>query len=119
MHPTLKSTLEALQTCLGPNRTKGGHPVIQSNRGPMLCPPIRLKPHALVVYMTELYDAAGFRGCSSHTGRRTMITTLAQTANRFGCSLIDVQHVARHANIADTEAYVEASPFVGQMVRSL
>lgn len=119
MHPQLKATLDALQLTLGPARTKAGHPVIQSPSGRLADAPERMKAHNLVVYMSRLYEAAGFRGCSSHSGRRTLITTLAQVANRYDCSLIDVQKIAGHANLADTQVYVGASPFVGRMMRSL
>lgn len=119
MHPTVKATLEALQSCLGPARTQARHPVIQSNHGLIVEAPERMLPHNLTVYISKLYADAGFRGCSSHSGRRTLITTLARVANHHDCSLIDVQKIAGHANLADTQVYVEASPFVGQMVRSL
>jgi integrase/recombinase XerD len=119
MHPALKGTLEALQGHLGPTRTKQGAPVIQSNRGDLRLAPERMSAHNVVVYMSTMYEEAGFRGCSSHSGRRTLITSLARVANHHDCSLIDVQKIAGHANLADTQVYVEASPFVGQMVRSL
>lgn len=119
MHPTLKATLEALQACLGPARVKAGHPIIQSNQGRLEDAPVRISAHNVVVYMSKLYEDAGFRGCSSHSGRRTMLTALAWIANHHDCSLIDVQNIAGHANLADTQVYIEASPFAGKMVRSL
>lgn len=114
MHGQLKLALEHLKEALGPERTKGAHPVIQSTRNGD-----RMRPHNLAVYMLRLYEDAKFVGCSSHSGRRTLLTTLAQVANHHDCSLIDVQKIAGHANLADTQVYVEASPFVGRMMRSL
>jgi integrase len=65
--------------------------------------------NALTVYMREVYRSAGLARCSSHTGRRTMITHLARTANQVGASLRDVQMIAGHARIDTTERYIEPS----------
>lgn len=121
MHPALQATLEHLQKALGPARAAPRDPVIQS-RGPaakLSLKPLRLKSNALVVFLSDLYEKAGLVGCSSHSGRRTAITKLAQTANTHGCSLFDVQRFAGHADIGTTESYVEASPHAGKMVRAL
>lgn len=113
MHASLQATLRHLQASLGPLQTKPNHPVIRGRRGP------RMDPNTLVQYLRRLYTQAGFQGCSSHSGRRTLITALAQRANQHGCSLMDVQRIAGHADIATTEVYVEASPNVGKMMRSM
>lgn len=118
MHPALLATLEALQKHMGLD-AQPDDPVIRSlNLGRENYSP-RISANTLVVYIKDLYLRAGLQGCSSHSGRRTAITQLAQTANKHGCSLFDVQQYAGHANIGTTETYVELSPNAGRMVRSL
>jgi integrase len=116
MHDSLRATLEHLRTALGPDKTQRNHPVIQSIKYWRV--PNRISSNALVQYLIGLYESAGLKG-SSHSGRRTALTKLAQTANNHGCSLFDVQKFAGHKDIETTECYVEASPFSHQMVRSL
>jgi integrase len=53
------------------------------------------------------FDALGFEGCSSHSGRRTFITMAARNIGRFGGSLRDVQALARHRSLAMTQRYIE------------
>jgi integrase/recombinase XerD len=53
------------------------------------------------------YDALGFDGCSSHSGRRTFITNAARNIGRFGGSLRDVQMLARHSSLGMTQVYIE------------
>lgn len=63
--------------------------------------------NALTVYLHRLYKSFGVEGCSSHTGRRTYITTLARICNQHGSSIKDVQLLARHSDIRTTESYIE------------
>jgi len=52
----------------------------------------------------------GFRGASSHSGRRTFITKAARAVSQVGGSLRDVQALAGHASIAVTQRYVDQDP---------
>jgi integrase/recombinase XerD len=65
--------------------------------------------NALTQYLRRLYLAAGFQGCSSHTGRRTFATHLARDCGLAGRSLRDVQHLLGHARLDTTERYIDVS----------
>jgi integrase/recombinase XerD len=67
-------------------------------------------------WFKRTYEAAGLEGCSSHSGRRTLITKLAQAANSKQCSLADVQAIAGHSSIMTTERYIELSPYIGRLI---
>lgn len=51
-----------------------------------------------------------FRGASSHSGRRTFITTAARKVSEVGGSLRDVMALAGHSNISMTQRYVDTDP---------
>jgi integrase len=108
MHVDLYIALEALRDAR-PNGTA----VIYGVRKP------RMTPGGVAVYFFELYKKLGFQGCSSHSGRRTFITSLARQANLHGCSLKDVQLAAGHKRLETTECYLEPSPNIGRLVASI
>lgn len=61
----------------------------------------------IVNLFQDWYQALGFQGCSSHSGRRTFITGAARKIGFVGGSLRDVQHLARHSSLAMTQRYIE------------
>jgi integrase len=96
LHGDLRQTLiDALRIC-------GGHgPVIRSERGgPMT-------PLSIVVWFSRAFEALGFEGCSSHSGRRTFITRAARMVHKAGGSLRDVQLLAGHRSIQTTQRYID------------
>ena len=69
----------------------------------------RLTANAVAVWFGRHYRALGFNGCSSHSGRRTYITRAARRAVQAGCSLKDVQELAGHKSLADTQKYIDSN----------
>jgi integrase len=62
----------------------------------------------IVNLFAHWYRALGFRGCSSHSGRRTFITGAARKISTVGGSIRDVQILAGHSALSTTQRYIEA-----------
>jgi integrase len=77
------------------------HPVIFSERG------IGMTANTVVAWFARLYQRLGFQGCSSHSGRRTFVTSAAKKVGMAGGSLRDVQQLVGHASLAMTARYIE------------
>lgn len=84
------------------NATRG--PIITSERTRTA-----MSPNTVVCWFIGLYEALGFEGCSSHSGRRTAITKWARKISTVGGSLRDVQALARHSSLQMTQRYIEVS----------
>ena len=96
LHAELCQTLiEARRTCIGQG------PIIRSERGGAMT------PMSVVVWFSRAYEALGFDGCSSHSGRRTFITRAARVVHKAGGSLRDVQLLAGHRSIQTTQRYID------------
>jgi integrase len=95
-HPALRRALAALL-----NISEPLGPVIRSLRGG------QMRPTSIVNWFASLYRELGFEGCSSHSGRRTFITSAARNLHQTGCSLRDVQLLAGHASIETTQRYID------------
>jgi integrase len=61
----------------------------------------------IVNTMRDWYQKLGFKGCSSHSGRRTFITNAARKISSVGGSMRDVQALARHSSLAMTQRYID------------
>jgi integrase/recombinase XerD len=96
LHPELRAALR--RAARGVARSG---PVVPSSRGG------HLAANSIVNWFIALYREVGASGCSSHSGRRTFITTAARNAHRAGASLRDVQLLAGHASIETTQQYIE------------
>lgn len=68
-----------------------------------------VQPNAVVQWFKRLYAKADYEGCSSHSGRRTFITTRARLANLKKCSLRDVQEMVGHSRLDTTAGYIDLS----------
>lgn len=96
MHPDLKNALTKLARV---SDTVG--PVIRSKRGGFM------RANSIVNWFVKVYADLGYSGCSSHSGRRTFITTAARQVHKAGGSLRDVQLLAGHRSIAITQTYID------------
>ncbi len=68
-----------------------------------------MRPGSVVNWFRGLYREIGLNGCSSHSGRRTFITNAARLVFKAGGSLRDVQQLAGHRSIEQTQAYIDGS----------
>ena len=96
MHPSLRRALIALR-----RQSDAVGPVVRSSRGGAM------RPNSIVNWFVQLFAELEISGCSSHSGRRTFITTAARNAHRAGCSLRDVQLLAGHRSIETTQRYID------------
>jgi len=65
-----------------------------------------MTPASMARFLKALYREAGVSGASSHSGRRTLITRLAER----GVDLKAIAEIAGHSSIRTTAVYVEANP---------
>ncbi len=75
--------------------------VIRSLRGDAM------RPNSIVNWFITACREAKLEGCSSHSGRRTFITSAARRAHWAGASLRDVQMLAGHRSIETTQSYID------------
>jgi integrase/recombinase XerD len=66
-----------------------------------------MRPNSIVNWFVQLFAELGISRCTSHSGRRTFITTAARNVHRAGCSLRDVQLLAGHRSIETTQRYID------------
>jgi integrase len=100
LHADLRRALVSLRRQAG---AKGA--VIRSERGGSR----GMRPGSVVNWFRRLYSDLGLNGCSSHSGRRTFITNAARLVFKAGGSLRDVQQLAGHRSIEQTQAYIDGS----------
>jgi integrase len=70
---------------------------------------LKARASALKMRLNRMYRAMGYDGMSTHSGRRTFITTLARNIGQAGGSLKDVQDMAGHKFLETTENYIDVS----------
>lgn len=67
----------------------------------------KTSPQTIVNFFYNLYKDIGFEGCSSHSGRRTFITTAAKNISLAGGTLNDIRMLAGHSTLSTTQRYIE------------
>jgi integrase/recombinase XerD len=75
------------------------HPLFYSQKGQGLC------VQAIINLFAKLYADAGISGASSHSGRRTFITNLAER----GVNPRLIQVLARHSCLSTTMRYIDVN----------
>lgn len=96
LHPDLRQVLMRLRRHRGPS----GYVIESEHGGP-------LRASSVVNWFIAFYGELGFAGCSSHSGRRTFITRAARLVHRVRGSLRDVQQLAGHRSIEQTQRYID------------
>jgi integrase/recombinase XerD len=67
-------------------------------------------PNTIAQLFGQIYKAAGVDGASSHSGRRTFLTALAEK----GVNVRVIMQLAGHRSMATTQRYIETNP---EMIR--
>jgi integrase/recombinase XerD len=73
---------------------------------------------AVTAFFYNIYKAAGLKGCSGHSGRRSFITWMCRNLPR-GHSLRDLQVMVGHARLDTTQGYIDCSPDARALVENL
>lgn len=96
MNADLHAALKALWT-----PEASGHVILSRGR--------RMTANAVRVRFHRIFAGLGFKGASSHSGRRTFITKMARKIVSVGGSLKDVQELAGHASLSTTQRYIDSN----------
>ena len=75
--------------------------------------------NALTTWFHRIYKEVGFRGVSSHSGRRSFGTAAARKCYETGNTLVEVQHLLGHSMLSTTAAYVESSQNVRNLIDAI
>ena len=99
--PALRRVLEKYgeRDWLGSARASQAALFASQKGGPMTA-------YSMARFLKALYREAGIAGASSHSGRRTLITRLAER----GVDLKSIAQIAGHTSIRTTAMYVESNP---------
>ena len=105
MHPKLRRALLDWKCRQSAERLRADAVIVPSLRGGAM------RPNSIVNFFVAKCRIAGLEGCSSHSGRRTFITTAARRAHWAGASLRDVQMLAGHRSVETTQGYIDGDTF--------
>ena len=100
LHPDLRPALVALQAARG-EKVRANLPVVDSERRR------GYSASAIAVWFHTRFAELRIEGASSHSGRRTFITSAAKKIVEVGGSLRDVQELAGHTSLATTQRYIQ------------
>ncbi len=97
---TNKKVIQALNALLPTPIKNDDLPLFKSQKG------WHFSANAMVQLIKKIYVSAGFNECSSHSGRRSMITNLANK----GVDVNSIRIIAGHTSISTTQRYIESNP---------
>ena len=97
----LKATLTELLNSVKTESFDRDSNVIVSERG------CALQRQSIVNLLRNHYKKCDIAGASSHSGRKFFITNAARSISLVGGSIKDIQALARHANLQNTQRYIE------------
>ena len=78
--------------------------IITSERGSSA-----MSANSIAHWFKRLYEGLGYEGCSSHSGRRTAITSWARNVSKVSGSMRDVQSLAGHSSLQITQSYIDVN----------
>lgn len=100
LHDELRAALASLMAARG-EKVRPHLPVVYSERGD------GYSANAIAVWFLTRFRQVGIEGASSHSGRRTFITSAAKKITEAGGSLRDIQELAGHASLGTTQRYIQ------------
>jgi integrase/recombinase XerD len=112
LHDDLREALAGLMIARA-DKVRPNLPVIYSERAD------GYSANAIAVWFYERFRQTGIEGASSHSGRRTFITSLAKRIVEAGGSLRDVQQLAGHSSLSTTQGYIEGDAAAKKNVMKL
>ena len=97
---TNKRVKQAIEAIVIDSGFESDAPLYKSQKG------WHFSANAMVQLIKNIYTSAGFQDCSSHSGRRSMITKLANK----GIDVNSIRIIAGHSSISTTQRYIESDP---------
>jgi integrase len=100
LHNELRAALASLMA-VREDKAQPHLPIVYSERAD------GYSANAVAVWFLTRFREIGIEGASSHSGRRTFITTAAKRITEAGGSLRDIQELAGHSSLATTQRYIQ------------
>src|SRR6267154_4854393 len=100
LHNDLRAALASLKAVRG-EKVRPHLPVVYSERAD------GYSANAVAVWFLTRFREIGLEGASSHSGRRSFITSAAKKITEAGGSLRDIQELAGHSSLATTQRYIQ------------
>jgi len=108
LHADLRDALSTLYAHeLKKNRGSAQEFVVTLQKGAI---DLKTRANSLVFLFKDFFGKLGYKGASSHSGRRTFITKAARKVSEVGGSLRDVQSLSGHSSLNMVQRYVDTDP---------
>jgi integrase/recombinase XerD len=99
IHPQVRSSLEAIKPMIASG------PVIRTQKNTSRKQ--GTSSQMIVNLFKHWYSSLGYQGSSSHSGRRTCVTTWAKKCSQVNGTLRDVMALTGHKNLGSVQRYIE------------